>query len=182
MRVPMPAVAAGLAVAALGAAGLVRAAVPSGVDGATSAAPITVTGAFVRAPAPPTKTAAAYFTVHNNTGTADRLLTVTTGAARESMLHNDVNGRMTMLMSGVAVPAHGTLVLTAGQDHVMLEHLVGTMRAGQRVQLTLTFQHAGTIGVTAPVIAPGAAAPTGAGTVAPTAPGGPTPSGTASSD
>jgi copper(I)-binding protein len=148
--------------------------VPTGADAGTAAAPITVTGAFVRAPAPPTKEAAAYFTVHNNSDSADRLVAVSTGAARESMLHTDVGGRMTMLMSGVRVPAHGTLVLTAGQDHVMLEHLVGTMRAGQSVQLTLTFQRAGTIDVTAPVIAPGAPAPT--------APGGLTPSGTASSD
>jgi copper(I)-binding protein len=174
MRMPLPALVAGLAVAALGAAGLVRAAVPTGADAGTAAAPITVTGAFVRAPAPPTKEAAAYFTVHNNSDSADRLVAVSTGAARESMLHTDVGGRMTMLMSGVRVPAHGTLVLTAGQDHVMLEHLVGTMRAGQSVQLTLTFQRAGTIDVTAPVIAPGAPAPT--------APGGLTPSGTASSD
>jgi len=158
MRLPMPALVAGFAVAALGAAGLVRAAVPSG--GGTAGAPITVTGAFVRAPAPPTKEAAAYFTVHNNTDSADRLVAVSTGAARESMLHTDVGGRMTMLMSGVRVPAHGELVLTAGQDHVMLEHLVGTMRPGQSVRLTLTFQRAGTVDVTAPVIAPGAPAPT----------------------
>lgn len=160
MRLPLPAVVAGLAVAALGAAGLVRAAVPSGSDGGTAAAPITVTGAFVRAPAPPNEEAAAYFTVHNNTGTADRLIAVVTGAAHESMLHEDAGGRMVPLPAGARVPAHGTLVLTAGQDHVMLEHLVGTMRAGQSVQLTLTFQHAGTVDVTAPVIAPGAPAPT----------------------
>ncbi|HEU5006816.1 MAG TPA: copper chaperone PCu(A)C [Jatrophihabitantaceae bacterium] len=173
MRLPMPALVAGLAVAALGAAGLVRAAVPSD-GGGTAAAPITITGAFVRAPAPPTKEAAAYFTVHNNTGSADRLVAVSTGAARESMLHQDVGGRMTMLMSGVRVPAHGELVLTAGQDHVMLQHLVGTMRAGQSVRLTLMFQRAGTVEVTAPVIAPGAPAPT--------TPGGTAPSGAAPSD
>ncbi|HZY77091.1 MAG TPA: copper chaperone PCu(A)C [Jatrophihabitantaceae bacterium] len=159
MRLPLPAGVAGLAVAALGAAGLVRAAVPSG-SGGTAPASITVTGAFVRAPAPPTKEAAAYFTVHNNTGTADRLLAVVTGAARESMLHEDVGGRMVPLPGGARVPAHGTLVLTAGQDHVMLEQLNGTMRAGQSVHLMLTFQHAGTVDVTAPVIAPGAPAPT----------------------
>jgi len=173
----MPAVVAGVAVAALGAAGLVRAAVPTGSGGGTTAAPITITGAFVRAPAPPTQEAAAYFTVHNNTGTADRLIAVVTGAARESMLHEDEGGRMVPLPAGASVPAHGTLVLTAGQDHVMLEQLVGTMRAGQSVQLTLTFQHAGTIDVTAPVIAPGAAAPTAAGAAAPTGAGAATGSG-----
>ena len=171
MRLPMPAAVAGFAVAALGAAGLIRAAVPAGPAAVRSVAPITVTGAFVRAPAPPTQQAAAYFTVHNNTGSADRLIAVVTGAARESMLHEDDEGRMVPLPSGAIVPAHGTLVLTAGQDHVMLEQLVGTMRAGQSVRLSLTFQHGGTIDVSAPVIAPGAAAPTGAGAAAPTGAG-----------
>lgn len=157
MRLPMPALVAGLAVAALGAAGLVRAAVPS--NAGTAGPAITITGAFVRAPAPPTQEAAAYFTVHNNTGSADRLIAVVTGSARESMLHQDVGGRMVSLPAGASVPAHGTLVLSAGQDHVMLEQLIGTMRAGQTVRLTLTFQHAGAVDVTAPVIAPGAAAP-----------------------
>ena len=170
MRLPLPALVAAAAVAALGAAGLIRGAVPASSP-APSVSPITVSGAFVRAPAPPTQEAAAYFTVHNNTAAADRLLAVTTGAARESMLHQDVGGRMVPLPAGATVPAHGTLVLTAGQDHVMLEQLVGTMQAGQTVTLTLTFEKAGTIQVSAPVIAPGAAAPTGSNAAAPTASG-----------
>jgi copper(I)-binding protein len=166
MRVPLPSVVAGVAVVALGAAGLIRAAVPQGAGG-TASAPLTVTGAFVRAPVPPTKEAAAYFTVHNTGSAADRLIAVVTGASRESMLHKDVNGRMVPLPKGVSIPAHGTLVLTAGHDHVMLEQLVGTMSAGQQVRLTLTFQHAGTIDVTAPVIGPAAAVPTESGSAGP---------------
>lgn len=159
MRIPLPAAVAGVAVAALGAAGLIRGAVPQSAP-AASAPHLVVTGAFVRAPAPPTKLAAAYFTVRNDGGTADQLLSVQTPAAGEAMLHTDVGGRMVALATGAVVPAHGTLVLRAGGDHVMLERLTATMRAGQRIVLALTFREAGTIDVTAPVIAPGAPAPT----------------------
>lgn len=159
MRIPLPAAVAGVAVAALGAAGLIRGAVPQSAP-AASAPHLVVTGAFVRAPAPPTKLAAAYFTVRNDGGTADQLLSVQTPAAGEAMLHTDVDGRMVALATGAVVPAHGTLVLRAGGDHVMLERLTATMRAGQRIVLALTFREAGTIDVTAPVIAPGAPAPT----------------------
>lgn len=159
MRIPLPAAVAGVAVAALGAAGLIRGAVPQSAPSA-GAPHLVVTGAFVRAPAPPTKLAAAYFTVRNDGGTADQLLSVQTPAAGEAMLHTDVGGRMVALATGAVVPAHGTLVLRAGGDHVMLERLTATMRAGQRIVLALTFREAGTIDVTAPVIAPGAPAPT----------------------
>lgn len=159
MRIPLPAAVAGVAVAALGAAGLIRGAVPQSAPSA-GAQHLVVTGAFVRAPAPPTKLAAAYFTVRNDGGTADQLLSVQTPAAGEAMLHTDVGGRMVALATGAVVPAHGTLVLRAGGDHVMLERLTATMRAGQRIVLALTFREAGTIDVTAPVIAPGAPAPT----------------------
>lgn len=159
MRIPLPAAVAGAAVAALGVAGLIRGAVPQSAQPA-GAPHLTVTGAFVRAPAPPTKLAAAYFTVRNDGGAADQLLSVQTPAAGEAALHTDIGGQMVGLATGATVPAHGALVLRAGGDHVMLGQLTGTLRAGQRIVLTLTFRQAGTIDVTAPVIAPGAAAPT----------------------
>jgi copper(I)-binding protein len=159
MRVPLPAALAGVAIAALGAAGLIRGAVPQAAP-AAGTPHLVVSGAFVRAPAPPTKLAAAYFTVRNDGAAADQLLSVQTAAAGEAALHTDVGGQMVALATGAAVPAHGALVLRAGGDHVMLEHLTGTLRAGQRIVLTLTFRRTGSIDVTAPVIAPGAAAPT----------------------
>jgi copper(I)-binding protein len=162
VRVPWPSVAAGVLVAGVGAAGLIRGAVPQSVaDSGTSAAgPIVVTNAYVRAPVPPTKVAAAYFTVYNTTGTADRLLSVQTGAGSVAVLHTvNPDGSMTVDPSGAVIPAHGTLKLSTGKGHVMIEHLFGKLAPGDRVNIELDFQRAAPVDVVAPVIKVGAPAP-----------------------
>jgi copper(I)-binding protein len=170
MRIPAATVVAGLAVAALGAAGLIRAAVPLGVSGGgaeRASAPIVVTGAWVRQPAPPTDAAAGYFTAYNTTSRPDRLLSVVSGAGATSVLHTIVNGQMSVPADGAVVPAHGKLVLSVGTGHVMIQQLFGTLRPGQNVNMALTFQNAGTIDVSAPVVALGAAPPTGSSAPSP---------------
>jgi len=170
MRVPLPTVVAGLAVAALGAAGLIRGAVPLGVPGGggtSNSAPIVVSGAWVREPAPPTDTAAAYFTVYNTSDSDDRLLSVVSGAGRTSVLHTIVDGAMTAVANGVVIPAHGKLVLSVAKGHVMIEQLFGKLEPGQSVNLALTFESAGTIDVSAAVVALGAPAPTGSNAPSP---------------
>jgi copper(I)-binding protein len=157
MRPTWPAWVA-VAVAVAGAAGLIRAAAPQSSGAAPSAAPIVITGAYVRPPVAPTDAAAAYFTITNTTGRADRLVSVTSGAGAAAMLHTS---GMRMNMSGAVVPAHGRLVLSTGKGHVMVEHLFGTLRPGENVNFDLSFADAGTISVTAPVIALGAPAPGG---------------------
>lgn len=155
MRLPWQAVAGGTLVLAVGAAGLVRGAMPQSAasdSAASSANPITVTGAYVRPPLPPTELAGAYFTVRNNTGQADRLLSVQTGAGAESVLHTvDASGAMSA--TGTAtVPARGRLALTVGKAHVMISELFGPLRAGSQVNISLQFQNAGSVDVVAPVV------------------------------
>jgi len=168
MRLPWPALAGGMVVTALGAAGLIRGAMPqpaaaTGDDTGVSA-PIVVTGAYVRAPVPPTKSAAAYFTVYNTTGTPDRLLSVETGAGATAVLHTvGANGSMTVSPNGAVIPAHGHLTLSTGHGHVMIEQLYGTLKSGQQVDLELDFAKAGSINIAAPVIAAGAPVPTPSG-------------------
>lgn len=160
MRTPLPALAAGFVVAAVGAAGLIRAAVPQPLSsGAPPSAPIIVSGAYVRAPLPPTTSAAAYFTVTNTTGTPDQLTGVLTGAGSTAVLHVTVKGTM-QAADDVVIPAHGKLVLTAGGGHVMIEGLFGTLNPGDNVNLSLTFTNAGTIDINAPVISYSDPAPT----------------------
>ncbi len=174
MRIPLPAVAAGVLVAAVGAAGLIRGAVPpaAATGGATAAsAPIVVSNAYVRQPAPPTDSAAAYFTVYNTTAKPDRLLSVTSGAGATAVLHATVNGVMQAATDGVVIPAKGSLVLSTGKGHVMIEQLFGKLLPGQNVNLELTFATAGPIDVTAPVIALGAPAPNGSAPAAPSSSG-----------
>ena len=160
MRVPWPAVAAGAVAVSLGAAGLIRSAMPQSVAGPSGAAPIVVTNAYVRAPVPPTKVAAAYFTVYNTTDKDDRITGVQTGAGARAVLHAiGPDGSMSVDPDGVVVPAHGTLKLSTGKGHVMIEHLFGTLAPGDRVNIELDFRRAGPVEVVAPVIAVGAPAP-----------------------
>jgi copper(I)-binding protein len=151
--------AAGL-VAAAGLAGLIRGAVPQPAAGGGSTAtdPIVISGAYVREPASP-DVAAAYLTIDNTTGTDDTLTSVATGAGQQAMLITDANGAMTAMAEGLRIPAHSTVRLAPGKGHVMIEHLIGTLRPGQHVNLQLTFTHAGPPNVSAPVIAITAPAP-----------------------
>jgi periplasmic copper chaperone A len=168
MRIPWPALLGGTLVAALGTAGLIRAAVPAATaSGNSDAAPIVVTNAYVREPAPPTDAAAAYFTVYNTTSHDDRLTSVTSGAGATSVLHTVVDGQMTAAAQGAVIPAHGSLVLSTGKGHVMIEQLFGKLLPGQNVNLELVFARAGPIDISAPVIALGAPAPGSPSTAAP---------------
>ena len=161
-RVSPIALVVGALIAAVGVLGLVRGAVPSApagemASGMAAASPITVEGAYVREPASP-DVAAAYFTVYNTTGQPDTLISVTTGAGEQATLHLDKGGTMTTADGGITVPAHGSVTLKAGTGHVMIQKLFGPLRAGQTVNIELTFAINGTVLVTAPVI--GVLAPT----------------------
>ena len=165
MRVPMPVVIAATVAVLVGGAGLVRGAqpLPTGSSSSTPSEPIVVSGAYVRASAPPTDAVAAYFTVYNTTATADVLQSVVSGAGAEAVLHVEKNGQMVVSPNGAVIPPHGSLVFKTGGGHVMIQQLYGQVTAGQSVSLELTFQNAGVVDVTAPVIALGAPAPTTGG-------------------
>jgi copper(I)-binding protein len=142
---------AGVVVALLGVAGLVRAQV-SPAGGGQPAAAIRVVDAWVRQPVPPSTTAAAYFTVHNTGATADLLQSVVSPIGATTVLHAVVNGRMTADPAGVAIPAHGTFRLSVGSGHAMIEGLRAPLTSGERVPLVLTFQRFGTVTVSARVV------------------------------
>jgi copper(I)-binding protein len=176
-------VVAGAVIAVAGLAGLIRGAVPEAAAGGGpgvlgglggAADPIVVSGAYVREPASP-DVAAAYFTVFNTTASDDTLTSVITGAGQDAVLHADANGSMTVTPGGLRIPAHSSVTLSPGKGHVMIEHLVGTLKPGEIVDLELQFANAGPVVVQAPVIAINAPAPTGAaappaGTSGPAAP------------
>lgn len=155
MRFAWPAAAAVL-VGAAGAAGLIRAALP--VSSRAAAAPIVISNAWVRPPAPPTRAAAAYFTVRNTTDRPDRLESVTSSVGAFAVLHT---AQMSVNKAGVLIPAHGRLVLSTGHGHVMIERIRTPLRPGSTVDLQLRFAHAGVVLATARVIALGAPDPTG---------------------
>jgi copper(I)-binding protein len=158
MRLPWPGVAGGAVAVALGAAGLIAAAVPSSSGAAAaSQGAVTVADAYVRAPVPPATEAAAYFTVYNTTGAPDRITGVQSGAGATAALHN----ASMQELPGAVVPAHGKLVLRTGGMHVMIGHLFGKLAPGQFVNIEVDMAHAGAIDVVAKVIRYGATPPGG---------------------
>jgi copper(I)-binding protein len=187
MRAAAVSTAAAVLVGGLGIVGLARAAMPQGASagadstssvhsqmdmsgmsgmtpgadtgGVTSAdGSITITGAFVREPASP-DVAAAYFTVHDS-GHADTLVSVVSGAGQQTTLHQDKGTSMIDVPNGIPIPADSAVSLTTGGYHVMISQLIGTLKAGQTVDLQLNFAKAGTVNVVAPVIGVLAPAPT----------------------
>jgi copper(I)-binding protein len=161
-RFPLPLVAA-ILLAVAGLAGLVRGSEPQPVASGTAAvtrptAPIVVSGAYVREPANGVN-AAAYFTIYNTTGTPDVLTTVKSGAGEQTSLHAESSAGM-QHSSGLTIPARGSVTLSPGKGHIMIEKLYGPLKPGQNVNFQLTFAKAGELLLTVPVIAVAAPAPT----------------------
>jgi copper(I)-binding protein len=164
-RFPLTLIAAML-LTVVGLAGLIRGSEPQAAASGSAAAtgshephgPIVVSGAYVREPANAVN-AAAYFTIYNTTGTPDVLTTVESGAGAQTTLHTETSGGMQQ-STGLTIPAHGSVTLSPGKGHVMIEKLYGPLKPGQSVNFQLTFAKAGELLLTAPVIAVAAPAPT----------------------
>jgi copper(I)-binding protein len=111
--------------------------------------------AFTARSAAETRTATTYLTVRNLTGTADELVSVRSPLAQQVLLtvRSGPAGPRTAV-PGLVVPGHGTLVLSPfGNDVVLQDPQPYETRA--TVPLVLTFRHAGTVTIQAPVTAPG---------------------------
>ena len=88
--------------------------------------------------------AAAYLTIANRGRGNDRLVAVSTPAARDSSLHRSSSeggiSRMRPLKQGLEIPAGGTAALGPGGDHIMLSGLHQPLRRGTAIQLRLEFE------------------------------------------
>jgi copper(I)-binding protein len=131
----------------------------AGMDGMSPDMAIMVSGAYLRQPANRIN-AAAYFTIFNTTSTADTLVSVRSGAGAQTTVHTETaGGGMAPASGSLTVPAHGSLALTPGKGHVMIEQLYGPVLAGQTVNIELTFAKAGVVVVATRVIGVTAPAP-----------------------
>ena len=93
---------------------------------------------------------AAYMTLMNTGSTADRLVSVSTPAAKKAELHNHFmeGGLMKMRpVEAVEVPPGGSATLQPGGLHVMLMGLTQPLVEGRSFPLTLNFEHAGSVEV-----------------------------------
>jgi copper(I)-binding protein len=129
-------------------------------------ASITVETPWARATPPGAPTGAVYLTVHNGGSSDDRLVAVSTPAAKKADLHTHLMDGDIMKMRAVPsiqIPAGKDVRLAPGGYHVMLMDLNHPLKRGDTLRLTLTFEKAGQITVTAPILAAGALGPKGAG-------------------
>ncbi|MCS6938489.1 MAG: copper chaperone PCu(A)C [Roseiflexaceae bacterium] len=101
---------------------------------------------------------AAYMVIRNTGNEPDKLIAASTDVAKTVELHTVVEEggmmRMRQVEGGIDIPAKGEVVLKPGGFHVMLIGLTRDLNAGDKVQLTLTFEKAGQIPVTAEVRQP----------------------------
>ena len=100
---------------------------------------------------------AAYMTIMNKGATPDRLLSVSTPAARKAELHNHTmeGGLMKMRPVGVMEITPGNpSVLQPGGLHIMLMGLAEPLVEGRSFPLTLNFERAGSIEVTVVIFVP----------------------------
>jgi len=116
---------------------------------------VMVTDAWARPSTGMAMAAAAYLTITNGTGEADALLSVSTPAATNPEIHETAaagSGMMGMHpVDRIDIPAGQTVKLEPGGYHIMLINLTGELTAGSTIELTLTFEKAGPITVTAEV-------------------------------
>ena len=123
--------------------------------GGTASGALTVTDAWARPSTGMDMASAAYLTISNGTAQDDALLGVATPAARNPEIHEtsaDSSGMMAMHpVDRVDIPAGQTVTLQPGGFHIMLNDLTGDLTVGATIELTLTFEKAGDIQVTATV-------------------------------
>ncbi|MBB3241799.1 hypothetical protein FHW68_003325 [Pseudomonas sp. Tn43] len=101
---------------------------------------------------PNAPTVAAYFVIHNNGKTADRLLSVDSPVAGVAQLHEHVKQNDLMKMQqvpSIEIPAGGKVNFAPMAYHVMLLELKdrGLLSDGKRFPLTMHFEKSGDVTV-----------------------------------
>lgn len=108
------------------------------------------------------KTSEVFLTVSNAGHVPDHLVSASCACSQGVELHRMWMDhgimRMRPATGGFEVPAGGTLRLVKDGDHLMLVGLKRPLRAGQRVKITLRFEHNGKAVLDFPVRASGPAA------------------------
>jgi hypothetical protein len=99
-------------------------------------------------------TGAVYVTLSNAGSQADALVSASSDAAQTVELHEVKNEGGVMKMrpvSAIPVPAGGKAELKPGGYHIMLMGLKHDLKPGEKVGVTLKFEHGGEVRVEAPV-------------------------------
>ncbi|MFC7988496.1 copper chaperone PCu(A)C [Streptomyces pilosus] len=136
-----------LTAAALAVAGALTLAGCGGSGGSGSGADLSVDSAYM--PQPVSDMAAGFLTITNDGDTGDRLTSVTSDLG-EVTVHETVDGAM-QEVEALDIPAHGSLVLESGGNHLMFEQLKQRPKQGQKVAVELRFDRSDPVTVEIPV-------------------------------
>lgn len=118
------------------------------------ASSVMVMKAYARASATPGADSGAAYVSLMVHGEADRLVGVSTPAAKMAALHRTVEADGVMKMEhvdGIDVPANGAIKMKPGGYHIMLMGLAAPLKEGDEIDLVLTFEKAGEVKVKAKV-------------------------------
>ncbi|MBC2773857.1 DUF1775 domain-containing protein [Rhizobium sp. AQ_MP] len=127
---------------------------PGGFETVT-AGDLELTAGFTKAMLPGQPVGGGFVTITNKGGEDDRLVSATSAQAGEVQLHEmamegDVM-KMRQLTDGIAIPAGQTVELKPGGLHLMFYKVAEPFQEGGTVNVTLTFEKAGTVEVALPV-------------------------------
>jgi periplasmic copper chaperone A len=111
-----------------------------------------------RALPPVSVNGAAYMTLMNTGTVADKLISISTPAARKAEVHTHVmdDGMMKMRPVGdLEIPPGDSAVMQPGGLHIMLMGLTAPLVEGETYPLTLNFERAGSIELKVMIMEPG---------------------------
>lgn len=130
-------------------------------------AAIRVEQAWSRATPPGAPVGAAYLSITNVSGQADRLISAKSDRARKVEIHeaqmNNGVMRMRPITGGLVIGPGETVAFQPGGLHLMLTGLHSPLRKGERLRLVLSFEMSDEISINVPVLAIGAKGPDRAG-------------------
>lgn len=111
--------------------------------------PISIVTPYVRATPPAARVGGGYMIIRNNSSAPDRLLSVTSPAAKSVEIHNSVIeggiAKMRHLGDGLAVPAKADTVLGPGALHLMFMEPTAPFVVGRLIPVVLVFERVGAI-------------------------------------
>ena len=105
-------------------------------------ADVKIEGAYARASIPNVPNSAAFFVIKNNSDKDIAITSANSDIAEKNELHTHVKENKMMKMMKIeklVVPAKSSLELKSGGDHVMLMGLKKELKAGDEINLELSF-------------------------------------------
>ena len=105
-------------------------------------ADVEIDGAYARASIPNVPNSAAFFVIKNNSDKDIAITSANSDIAEKNELHTHIKENQMMKMMKIeklVVPAKSSLELKSGGDHVMLMGLKKELKAGDEINLELSF-------------------------------------------